>query len=59
MRVKNVGDDIDVGITIPSIDSTEVWSVTVIQQDFGGERRSGGGQPDHPSERRAAVHGRQ
>lgn len=35
MRVKNVGDDIDVGITIPSIDSTEVWSVTVIQQDFG------------------------
>jgi len=35
MRVKNVGDDIDVGITIPSIDATEVWSVTVIQQDFG------------------------
>jgi len=35
MRVKNVGDDIDVGITIPSMDSTEVWSVTVIQQDFG------------------------
>jgi hypothetical protein len=35
MRVKNVGDDIDVGITIPSIDATETWSVTVIQQDFG------------------------
>jgi hypothetical protein len=35
MRVKNVGDDIDVGITIPSIDPTETWSVTVIQQDFG------------------------
>jgi hypothetical protein len=35
MRVKNVGDDIDVGITIPSIDPTEVWNVTVIQQDYG------------------------
>jgi Putative flagellar system-associated repeat len=35
MRVRNVGDDIDVGITIPSIDSTEVWSITVIQQDYG------------------------
>jgi hypothetical protein len=34
-RVKNVGDPIEVGITIPSTDPTEVWSINVIQQDYG------------------------
>jgi hypothetical protein len=35
MRVKNVGDPIDTSITIPSTDPTEVWSITVTQQDYG------------------------
>jgi hypothetical protein len=52
MRVKNVGDDIDVGITIPSIDSTEVWSVTTIQQDYGAVT---GGRIGAPVDQTAAF----
>lgn len=35
LRVQNTGDPIRGTITIPSIDSTEVWSLTVTQQDYG------------------------
>jgi len=44
MRVKNVGDDIDVGITIPSIDPTEVWSLSASDQQYGAV--TGGRQGD-------------
>lgn len=45
MRVKNVGDDIDVGITIPSIDSTEVWSLSATEQLSGADTGGRHGNP--------------
>ena len=35
LRVRNAGDTIELDITIPSADPTEVWSFSATQQDFG------------------------
>ena len=35
LRVRNTGDTIELDITIPSADPTEVWSFSATQQDFG------------------------
>ncbi|HEX5120871.1 MAG TPA: hypothetical protein VFW65_37285 [Pseudonocardiaceae bacterium] len=35
MRLRQVGDPLDIGITIPSADPTEVWTITAIEQDYG------------------------
>jgi hypothetical protein len=45
MRVQNVGDPIGVKVAIPSTDPTEVWSVTVIQQDYGASTGGRIGDP--------------
>jgi hypothetical protein len=52
MRVKNVGDPINVGIAIPSTDPTEVWKITVIQQDYGSVS---GGRIGAPIDQTAAF----
>jgi hypothetical protein len=34
LRIQNVGDPLRVGITIPSADPTEVWTITVTEQQY-------------------------
>jgi len=52
MRVRVAGDPINVGITIPSTDPTEVWKITVIQQDYGSVT---GGRIGAPIDQTAAF----
>jgi hypothetical protein len=52
MRVRVAGDPIDVGITIPSTDPTEVWKITVTQQDYGAVT---GGRIGAPIDQTAAF----
>jgi flagellar associated repeat protein len=35
MRLQNVGDPLKIGITIPSADPTEQWTITATEQDYG------------------------
>jgi hypothetical protein len=35
MRLRQVGDPLDIGITIPSADPTEVWTIVATEQDYG------------------------
>jgi hypothetical protein len=35
MRLRQVGDPLDIGITIPSADPSEVWTITVTEQNYG------------------------
>lgn len=34
MRLRQVGDPLDIGITIPSADPSEVWTITATEQDY-------------------------
>ncbi|HEY1575324.1 MAG TPA: hypothetical protein VGG05_28620, partial [Pseudonocardiaceae bacterium] len=35
MRLRQVGDPLDIGITIPSADPSEVWTITATEQNYG------------------------
>ncbi|HEX3591341.1 MAG TPA: SwmB domain-containing protein, partial [Pseudonocardiaceae bacterium] len=35
MRIQNVGDPLKIGITIPSADPTEQWTITATEQGYG------------------------
>jgi hypothetical protein len=45
LRVRNSGDPIGVTITIPSVDPTEQWSLTVTQQDYSASTGGRIGDP--------------
>ncbi|HKN99237.1 MAG TPA: SwmB domain-containing protein [Pseudonocardiaceae bacterium] len=51
MRLRVVGGPIDVGITIPSADPTEVWSISVTEQEYGAVT---GGRIGNPTDMMAS-----
>jgi hypothetical protein len=45
LRVRNTGDTIELDITIPSADPSEVWSLAATQQDYGAGTGGRSGNP--------------